>query len=65
MAITKEQKHDYAVSYAPAPIPDEYEGYAATINTETLRYGNIQKITVTVQHHNKDVTRLESYKVNR
>ena len=59
------KKHDYAASYAPVLIPGEYDGYVAAIDTETLRYGNIQKITVTVQHHDKGVTMLEAYKVNR
>lgn len=57
---------DYAYSYAPAPIPDEYDGYSATIDVEPLEDGNIQKITVTIDHQEKEeVLTLEAYKVNR
>lgn len=59
---------DYAYSYAPAPIPDEYtgHGYLATIDVEPLEDGNIQKIIVTIDHQEKEeVLTLEAYKVNR
>ena len=59
------KKQDYTFSYDPAPIPDEYPGYSAVIDVDSLRNGNIQKITVTIKHHDKEVTTLESYKVNR
>ncbi len=55
---------NYTISYN-ATIPDEFPGYAATVNATTERNGNIQKITVTVQHRNHDVLTLESYKVDR
>ena len=55
----------YAFSYDPVPIPAEYPGYTAAINVDNLRNGNIQKITVTIRHHSRDITTLEGYKVNR
>ena len=59
------KKQTYAFSYDPVPIPAEYPGYSATIDVDNMRNGNIQKITVTVRHHNRDVAELESYKGNR
>jgi len=53
----------YATSYTPAPIPGEYGSYTATIDVESLQDSNIQKITVTVKHQDKAVTKLEAYKV--
>lgn len=55
----------YAVSYAPAPIPHEYTSYSVTIDAQPLRDGNIQKIRVTIWHHNEAVITLEGYKLNR
>ncbi len=46
-------------------IPEEYEGYTATINATSERNDNIQKITVTIHHLGDDVLVLENYKVNR
>jgi prepilin-type N-terminal cleavage/methylation domain-containing protein len=46
-------------------IPDEFNGYAATINATNERNGNIQKIIITIQHRDRDVLVLESYKVDR
>ena len=59
------KKETYAFSYDPSPIPPGYPGYSATVDVESMRNGNIQKITVSVRHHNKTITTLESYKVNR
>jgi type II secretory pathway pseudopilin PulG len=59
------KKQDYSFSYDPIPIPDEYAGYSAVVDIDNMRNGNIQKITVTVRHHSRDVTQLESYKVGR
>jgi len=55
----------YAYAYDPAPIGEEFAGYSAAINVDNLRNGSIQKITVTIRHHDRDVTSLESYKVSR
>ena len=59
------KKQSYSLSYDPVPIPADYPGYFAVVDTDNLRNGQIQKITITIRHHNKDVTQLESYKVNR
>ena len=59
------KKQTYSLSYDPLPISAEYPGYAAVIDVENLRNGNIQKITVTISHHSRDITTLECYKTNR
>ncbi|HEY31924.1 MAG TPA: type II secretion system protein [Dehalococcoidia bacterium] len=59
------RKQDYALSYDPVPIPDEYAGYSAQIDVDPFRNGSIQKVTVTIRHRNKEVAWLESYKVHR
>ncbi len=59
------KKQTYALAYDPVPIPAVYPGYSAAIVTDSMRNGNIQKITVTIRHHSKDITTLEIYKVNR
>ena len=55
----------YAATYMPASIPDEYAGYSAEIAAEPLKNGDIQKITVTIKHHDRALTTLESYNVSR
>ncbi len=65
MEYVKDQA--YAASYVPSPeLSNEYAGYSANISVSTVpaRDGNIQKITVIVKHQDKEVTRLEGYKVN-
>ena len=59
------RKRSYALTYNPVPIPDEYVGYSALIDVDPFRNGSIQKITVTITCHNKEVASLESYKVHR
>lgn len=59
------KKRAYAFSYDPVPIPDEYAGYTAEVDVYPMRNGQIQKITITICHHDQDVTTLESYKVSR
>lgn len=57
----------YAASYNSSPeLSNEYIGYSANISVSAVvsRDGNIQKITVIVKHHDKELTRLEGYKVN-
>jgi len=61
MEYVKDQA--YATSYATAPIPDEYGGYTATIDVESLHDPSIQKITVTIERHGEEITTLEGYKV--
>lgn len=58
-------KQTYAFSYDPMPAPAEYPGYSAVIDIDNLRNGNIQKITITIRHHDRDIETLESYKINR
>ncbi len=54
---------------SPALIPDvkDYAGYSAYITAQPLHNPDdgIQKITVTVEHYDKEVVRLEGYKVDR
>ena len=59
------KKQEYAFSYDLGPMPDEYAGYSAEIAVDPMRNSQIQKITVTIYHHDQAVTTLESYKVNR
>ena len=59
------KKQTYSFSYDPVSIPAEYPGYSAVVNIDNLRNGNIQKITVTIKRHDKNIETLESYKVNR
>jgi type II secretory pathway pseudopilin PulG len=58
------RKQPYATSY-DYTVPDEYSGYTATINATKQRNNNIQIITITIHHRDKDVISLESYKVSR
>jgi prepilin-type N-terminal cleavage/methylation domain-containing protein len=55
----------YALSYSPAPVPANYGNYTVDIQTEPFRMGQIEKITVTVLHEDKEVSTLEAYKINR
>ena len=55
----------YALSYSPAPIPDEYTSYSAIIDVEPFQDNNIQKVTITIIHNGTTVTTLQDYKVNR
>jgi prepilin-type N-terminal cleavage/methylation domain-containing protein len=55
----------YAISYSPAPIPAIYADYTAEIITDPFHDSNIEKITVTIIHQDKEVTTLETYKINR
>jgi prepilin-type N-terminal cleavage/methylation domain-containing protein len=66
MEYVKGQPYDN-FEYAPTPIPPEYGNYTATIYVEPLysQASNVQKITVTIRHQGKVVTKLEDYKVRR
>ena len=59
------RRQDYAFSYDPVPVPADYPGYSAVVDVENLRNFSIQKITVTIRHHDRDITKLESYKTER
>lgn len=54
---------DYSAEYSPAPIPpgEDYAAYSASITS--VLDGGIQKITVTIRHHDRPVITLESYKL--
>lgn len=58
-----------ASEYPPAPVPSEqdYINYSATINVESLHDPDdgIQKIIVTVKRCDKEIIKLEGYKVDR
>lgn len=58
-----------ATGYTAAPIPSgiDYANYSVNITAGSVPTAdvNIQKITVTVRHSDKQVITLESYKVNR
>jgi type II secretory pathway pseudopilin PulG len=56
---------EYALAYETPQIGPKYAGYSTQIDIDNLRNGNIQKITITVRHHDRDITTLESYKANR
>jgi prepilin-type N-terminal cleavage/methylation domain-containing protein len=56
---------DYSPSYDPSPIPPEYLDYDVDINTESMHNGYLQKITISVSHHDINVFTLEGYKVDR
>ena len=55
----------YATTYDPAPVPDEYADYTATVNVEsvTSRDSRVQKVIVAIQHSGEEVVTLEGYKV--
>ena len=63
------QQQDYADSYTAAAIPGEYAGYTVAPPTvQNLGDGNIQKISIIVSHHGREVltstgSTLEGYKV--
>lgn len=54
-------------SLAPVPSEQDYINYSATINVESLHDPDdgIQKIIVTVKRCDKEVIKLEGYKVDR
>lgn len=58
------KKQGYESSY-DFTIPDEFTGYSSNVTVELQKNGNIQKITVTIRHRDRDVFTLESYKVKR
>ncbi len=64
MEYIKGQSYDTS-EYDIAPIPAEYGNYTAAIGVEPLysQESNVQKITVTIRHQGKVVTKLDGYKV--
>jgi len=71
MEYVKEQDYDYNDSQLYEQVDVEsltHPGYFISVDADPLRYPDdgIQKITVTVDHQNKEeVITLEGYKVNR
>ena len=70
MEWVKKLSYEYeATEYSAQSIPgnDDYIGYSATIAAERLHIPDdgIQKITVTITHHDKDVITLVGNKVDR
>lgn len=54
----------FSASYTTAEVPAEHQGYDVEILVHSIegRDINIQRITVVVQHHEREVLRLEGYK---
>jgi type II secretory pathway pseudopilin PulG len=46
-------------------VPDEFNGYSAHLTVTGMANGNIQKLTIVIEHFNRDVLTLESLKVDR
>jgi len=65
------KRENYSASYdpdivAPSEILAKFPGYTfLPFDITNERNGNIQKIVITIQHHNHDVLSLETYKVDR
>jgi Tfp pilus assembly protein PilV len=57
------RQQEYAFSYDTPSVTED--GYSTQINVDNMRNDNIQKITITVRHHGRDITTLESYKTER
>lgn len=70
MEWVKNASYSYnATAYSPAPIPTDkdYLDYSALITAAPLRNPDdgIQKITVTIKRSNREVSKLEDYKLDR
>jgi len=70
MEWAKDYEYVYgATEYSPRPIPGvkDYGNYSAIIVAEPLHAfdDGIQKITITVKRYDKEVIKLEGYKVDR
>jgi len=57
------KKQSYTDNYTLI-TPDGFDGYTANVTVVDFYY-NLQKITVTVYHHDDDVYSLETFKVKR
>jgi len=58
------KKQSYEPSYV-ITIPPEFEGYSANLTVESMANGNIQKLTIVIEHFDSEVLKLESFKVER
>ena len=52
-------------SFYNVTIPSEFAGYSANLTVASLANGSIQKLTIVIEHLNRDVLTLESFKVER
>jgi type II secretory pathway pseudopilin PulG len=62
--IDSVKKMAYSSTYA-VTVPDDFPGYTADISADYLDGNALQKITVTIRHHDLEVLTLENYKVDR
>ena len=58
------KKQSYESSY-DITIPEEYDGYTANLTVQAMANGNIQKLIITIEHLDREVLTLESFKVER
>ncbi len=58
------KKQSYETSYDVAP-PQEFPGYSAVLTVESMANGSIQRITIVIEHLDREVLTLESFKVER
>ena len=58
------KKQNYAPSYN-FTIPPEFPDYTANLTVESIGNGNIQKLSIIIDHFNREVFTLESFKVER
>ena len=58
------KKQNYDLSYDVA-IPPEFPGYSANVTVENMANGNIQKLIIVIEHLDREVLTLESFKVER
>jgi prepilin-type N-terminal cleavage/methylation domain-containing protein len=58
------KKQGYEPSY-DITIPPEYDGYSANLTVESMYNGNIQRLIITIEHLDREVLTLESFKVER
>ena len=65
MENLKKQSYTTNTTLYEYTIPSEYEGYSANVTVENIKNDEIQKLTVNIWHHGRDVLTLEGYKVDR
>lgn len=58
------KKQPYYYTYN-ITVPDDYAGYIADVSVNETQQYNLQKITVSIEHHGHNVLNLEGYKVKR
>lgn len=52
----------FDTSYVAAPVPPAYAGYSVEIVVVPLRDGNLQRLTVSVEHSGDELKSLTGYK---